>query len=397
MLPIENILLYIGILLLLSVFSSKISDKMAVPALLAFIVIGMLAGSEGLGGIYFDDPWIAKFIGIVALNFIIFFGGMETDWKHMRSIALPGVMLATLGVVITALVTGLFAAMIMGWSLIEGLLLGAIVSSTDAAAVFSILRSRHIHLKGTLQPLLELESGSNDPMAAFLTLGFLGILANQGVSLVGLLPLFLLDMVLGLIIGYIMSRIGIYLMNRLHLGYHGLYPVLSIALMLIAYAIATIIKGNGFIAVYLVGLLMSREEFQHKKNIQKFHEGWAWLMQIAMFLTLGLLVFPSQAISMVSLGVLISAALIFAARPLAVFLCLLPFKMPINEKLLVSWVGLKGAAAIILAIFPLLTGIGHAKDIFNVVFVVVLISVFFQGTSIPYVSRLLKVDLPLQE
>ena len=394
--PIENILLYTGVLFLLSVISSKISDRMAVPALLAFIVIGMLAGSEGLGGIYFDDPWIAKFIGIVALNFILFSGGMETNWKHMRSIALPGLMLATLGVVITAVVTGLFAVKIMGLSLVEGLLLGSIVSSTDAAAVFSILRNKHIHLKGTLQPLLELESGSNDAMAVFLTLGFLGILASQAGSLAGLFPLFLLDMALGLIIGYVMSRIGIYLMNNLHLGYHGLYPVLSIALMLIAYAVATIVKGNGFIAVYLVGLLMSREDFQHKKNIQKFHEGWAWLMQVAMFLTLGLLVFPSQVVPMISPGVLISAAVIFAARPLSVFVCLLPFKMPINEKLLVSWVGLKGAAAIILAIFPLLAGIGHAKEIFNVVFVVVLISVFVQGTSIPYVSKMLRVDTPLK-
>lgn len=392
MYSIEVILLYTAALLLVSVLSSKISDKIAVPALLAFIVIGMLAGSEGLGGIYFDDPWIAKFIGIVALNFIIFSGGIETNWEHIRSIATPSFLLSTVGVVVTAIITGVFAVNVMGLSLIEGLLLGSIVSSTDAPAVFSILKSKQINLKGKLRPLLELESASNDPMAVFLTLGFMGMLASQGGSLLDLFPLLLLDMVLGLVIGYVMSKIGLYFMNNLHLSYHGLYPVLSIAMMLMTYAVATVAKGNGFIAVYIAGLLMSKYQFLHKKNVLKFHEGLAWFMQITMFLTLGLLVFPSQAFPLITKALLIAAVLMFVARPLSVFLCLFPFKMPFNEKILISWVGLKGATAIILAIFPLLSDVSHGKDIFNVVFVIVMISVLIQGTSIPFVSKMLKVE-----
>ena len=396
MFSIEIILLYTGVLLLLSIFASKISEKISVPALLAFIVIGMLAGSEGIGGIYFDDPWIAKFVGIIALNFIIFSGGMETDWNHVRSIVIPGSLLSTLGVIGTAAITGLFAVKIMGLSLIEGMLLGSIVSSTDAPAVFGILKSKAINLKGKLRPLLEFECASNDPMAIFLTLGFMGILTSQGSGLLSLVPVLLLNIILGLVIGYFMASVTVYLMKNLHLGYHGLYPVLSIALMLMTYAVATVSKGNGFIAVYIMGLFLSKYDFGHKKNVRKFIEGLAWFMQIAIFLTLGLLVFPSQAFPMIPKGLLIAAALIFVARPLSVFLCLLPYKIPVNEKALISWVGLKGSTAVILAIFPLLAGITHAKDMFNVVFVIVLISVLVQGTSIPFVSRILKTDEPPQ-
>jgi len=392
---IETIILWAAVLTLISVLSSKISDKFALPALLLFLVIGMLAGSEGIGGIYFDDYGIAKSIGIIALIFIIYSGGLDTSWKSVKPLFFPGLVLSTAGVLITAIVVGIFSVLILKFSLLEGLLLGSIVSSTDAAAVFSVLRSRKVSLKGNLRPLLELESGSNDPMAVFLTIGCIGLLANPGYSLLNLIPLFVLNMGVGLLIGYFMSRASISLLNKSKLEYEGLYPVLTIALVLFTYALATLVKGNGFLAVYLLGLMMSRSDFVNKRSIVRFYEGIAWLMQITMFLTLGLLAFPSKIAPIIASGLLIAAILILFARPLSVFLCLFPFKFNFAEKTMVSWVGLRGAVPIILATFPLLAGIAQAHAIFNIVFFVVLTSVLLQGTSIPVISKILKVAAPL--
>jgi cell volume regulation protein A len=391
---IETILLWVAVLILVSVLASKLSDRYAVPALLLFLGIGILAGSEGVGGIYFNDYWTAKSTGILALIFIIFSGGLNTTWKSVRPLFLPGLLLSTMGVLMTAIVVGLFAMSILKFSLFEGLLLGAIVSSTDASAVFSVLRLRKISLKGHLKPLLELESGSNDPMAVFLTIGFLEIITSRVSSVINLLPLFVLDMGIGLVMGYLIARASIVLINKIKLEYEGLYPVLTIALVLLTYALTTSLRGNGFLAVYLLGLMMSRSDFVNKRLLVRFHEGLGWLMQIAMFLTLGLLVVPSQIMPVIKSGLLIAAVLIFLARPVSVFLCLMPFKFRFAEKIMVSWVGLRGAVPIILATFPLLAGITQAHTIFNVVFFVALASVLVQGTSIPFVSRLLGVNAP---
>lgn len=392
---IEFILLWVAILTFASVLASKISGRFAVPVLLLFLVIGMLAGSEGIGGIYFDDPAIAKSVGIVALIFIIFSGGINTNWRSIRSVVIPGLILSTAGVLVTAVVVSVFSILILKFSLYEGLLLGAIVSSTDAAAVFSVLRSRKISLKGDLKPLLELESGSNDPMAVFLTIGFLNILSGSSSSVLNLFPLFVLNMGIGMFMGYLMAKISIAAINRIKLEYEGLYSVLTISLILLTYTAATFMKGNGFLAVYMLGLLMSKHEFVHKRLLTRFHEGLAWLMQIAMFLTLGLLVFPSQIVPIVGSGLLIAATLIFLARPISIFLCLIPFKFRFAEKIMVSWVGLRGAVPIILATFPLLAGIPQSHIIFNIVFFVVLASVLIQGTSIPFISKILGVHAPL--
>jgi cell volume regulation protein A len=365
------------------------------PALLLFLVIGMLAGSEGIGGIYFDDYGIAKSVGTIALIFIIFSGGLDTAWKSVRPLFLPGLVLSTAGVLITALLVGYFAVVILKFSLLEGLLLGSIVSSTDAAAVFSVLRTRKISLKGRLRPLLELESGSNDPMAVFLTIGCIDLLTAPGSSAVQLVSSFALNMSVGFLMGYGMSRISIYLINKIKLEYEGLYPVLTIALLLATYTLTTFIKGNGFLAVYLLGLMMSRGDFVNKRSIVRFYEGIAWLMQILMFLTLGLPAFPSQIVPIITSGLLIAAILIFFARPVSVFLCLLPFKFNFAEKTMISWVGLRGAVPIILATFPLLAGVASAHVIFNIVFFVVLTSVLLQGASIPAISKILKVAAPL--
>jgi len=391
----EAIILWIAVLIFVSVISSKLSHRFAIPVLLLFLAIGMLAGSEGIGGIYFDNAQLAKSIGIVALIFIIFSGGFDTNWKDARPVVWPGVVLSTAGVLLTAVITGFFAVRILKFSLLEGMLLGSIVSSTDAAAVFSILRSKRISLRSPLKPLLELESGSNDPMAVFLTVGLISLLTVKDANIASLVPRFALDMGMGALIGYLMGRFIIFLIKRLNLEYEGLYPVLMISLVLLTYIIAGFLKGNGFLAVYLVGLLLGQVDFQNKRMIMRFHDGLAWLMQIAMFVTLGLLVFPSRIVPLVGKGLLITLLLMVVARPASVLLCLLPFKMNLRKKAMIAWVGLRGAVPIILATFPFMAGIPQADTIFNIVFFVVIASVFIQGTSIPLVSKILKLDVPM--
>ncbi|MDD5584836.1 MAG: potassium/proton antiporter, partial [Candidatus Omnitrophica bacterium] len=338
---------------------------------------------------------LAKSIGVVALIFIIFSGGLDTNWKDTRSVVWPGVMLSTLGVLTTALITGFFAVYILKFSFLEGLLLGSIVSSTDAAAVFTILRSKRIGLKKPLKPLLEFESGSNDPMAVFLTVGFISLLTVKNMGFAALIPRFALDMGMGALVGYLMARFIVFLINRLKLEYEGLYPVIMISLVLLTYVIAVFMKGNGFLAVYLAGLMLGQAEFPNKKMIMRFHDGSAWLMQIAMFVTLGLLVFPSHIVPLIGAGLLLTVLLMAVARPVSVLLCLLPFKMSISKKAMIAWVGLRGSVPIILATFPFMAGVPNADTIFNIVFFVVFASVLIQGTSIPFVSRMLKLDVPL--
>ena len=356
----------------------------------------MLAGSDGPGGIHFDDPYIAQFLGVVALAFILFAGGLDTNWESVRPVMWTGIALSTAGVLITALLVGLFTAFILKFSLTEGLLLGAIISSTDAAAVFSVLRSRNVSLKGSLKPLLELESGSNDPMAVLLTVGFVGLLLHPGDSFIGLLPVFIYQMAFGAAMGYLMGHGMIRLLNRLKLEYEGLYPVLSMTLVMLTYGITASLKGNGFLAVYIAALIMGKHSFIHKKSLIRFHDGLAWLMQITMFLTLGLLVFPTRLIPVIGSGLLISVFLMFAARPVSVFVTTIGSRMDFRERTMVSWVGLRGAVPIVLATFPLLANIPNAEMIFNIVFFIVLTSALLQGTTIPLVARWLGVDAPIQ-
>ncbi|MFH1094180.1 MAG: potassium/proton antiporter [Candidatus Omnitrophota bacterium] len=395
MIQIDTILLWVAVLIFVSVVSSKLSDRFGVPVLLLFLGIGMLAGSEGIGKIYFDNAQLAKSIGVVALIFIIFSGGFDTNWKDTKSVVWPGVMLSTLGVLITALITGFFAVYILKFSFLEGMLLGSIVSSTDAAAVFTILRSKRIGLKKPLKPLLEFESGSNDPMAVFLTVGFISLLTVKDMSIAALIPRFMLDMGMGALIGYLMARFIVFLINRLKLEYEGLYPVIMISLVLLTYVIAVFLKGNGFLAVYLAGLMLGQAEFPNKRMIMRFHDGLAWLMQIAMFVTLGLLVFPSHIVPLIGAGLLLTLLLMVVARPVSVLLCLLPFNISLRKKGMVAWVGLRGSVPIILATFPFMAGIPQADTIFNIVFFVVIASVFIQGKSIPIFSKILKLDVPL--
>ncbi|CAG0938271.1 partial K(+)/H(+) antiporter NhaP, partial [Candidatus Brocadiaceae bacterium] len=290
--------------------------------------------------------------------------------------------------------TGFFAVYILKFSLLEGMLLGSIVSSTDAAAVFSVLRSKRISLKQPLKPLLEFESGSNDPMAIFLTTGFISILTVKNMGIVDLIPRFMLDMSGGALIGYLMAKFIVFFINRLKLGYEGLYPVIMISLVLLTYVTAVFLKGNGILAVYIAGLMLGKAEFPNKKMIMRFHDGLAWLAQIVMFITLGLLVFPSHIVPLIGAGFFLAFLLMVVARPVSVLLCLLPFNINMRKKVMVAWVGLRGSVPIILATFPFMAGIPQADTIFNIVFFVVIASVFIQGTSIPILSKMLKLDVP---
>jgi potassium/hydrogen antiporter len=383
-------LLVVAVLLLLGVFLSKTSSRFGVPSLVLFLGLGMLAGSEGLLGIAFDDFVVARQFGIVALAFILFSGGASTGWAGIRRVLVPGVALATVGVLLTAGVLGVLASAILRVALLEGLLLGAIIASTDAAAVFSILRSRGVALGGSLRDLLELESGSNDPAAVFLTVGIIGLIQQTtgGLALAGS---FVQQMGLGLVVGLAFAYAATRLINRLNLEYDGLYPVLTVAIVLLTYEGATWVGGSGFLATYVAGLAMANADFLHKRSLLRFHDALAWLMQISMFVLMGLLVFPSRLVPVAGQALLVAALLMFVARPVAVFLTLAPLRRPVREMAFVSWVGLRGATPIILATFPVAAGIPDAATIFDVVFFVVLMSVLVQGTTIPAAARKLGV------
>ncbi len=393
-LSIENILLVGSILLFISIIVGKTSYKFGVPTLLLFLAIGMLAGSDGIGGIHFDNPGMAQFIGIVSLNFILFSGGLDTNWKSVKPILREGILLSTLGVLLTAVALGTFVWFITDFTIYESMLLGSIVSSTDAAAVFSILRSKSLALKTNLRPTLELESGSNDPMAYVLTIAFLTLVVNQDQSIVSIIPLFLQQMIFGAIAGFAFGMLSKLIINKIKLDFEGLYPVLVIALMFITFSATDFVGGNGFLSIYICAVYLGNQDLIHKKTILKMYDGLAWLMQIVLFLTLGLLVFPSQVFPYMGIGLLISLFLIIVARPVGVFLSLVFFKMKMRRRFYISWVGLRGAVPIVFATYPLLAGIEKANMIFNIVFFIAVTSIIIQGTTLAIVAKWLHVALP---
>lgn len=383
----DTVLLLIAALLGISVVASKFASKIGVPVLLIFIAIGMLAGSDGPGGIWFTDVAVTQRIGIVALSFILFTGGMDTHWEQTKPILGKALTLATFGVVATAAIVGFIAHHLLGFTILEGLLLGAIIASTDASAVFSILSSGTVKIKDSLRALLEMESGTNDPTAVFLTMGLTTAIATNKPLSPGMIGTFAWEMIIGGIWGIAMGKFGVVLMRKLNLQFHAMYQVITIALVLASYSGAAIMHASGFLAVYLSGLVFGQGDFPQRKGLAKFHEGISWLMQIAMFLVLGLLVFPSKLGGIAFEGTVVSLALILIARPVGAFLSLSLFRESFSNKLLVSWAGLRGAVPIILATFPLLAGIARAHEIFNIVFFVVLFSTILQGTSLPWVIR----------
>ncbi|RYZ22293.1 MAG: potassium/proton antiporter [Chitinophagaceae bacterium] len=390
----DNILLIGSMLLLISVLAGKAIRRLGVPTLIFFLLVGIAAGSEGVGGIAFDNAALAQFIGIVALNFILFSGGLDTNWRHIRPVLGKGLSLSTIGVLLTAGTVALFAHFVFGFTLAEGALLGSVVSATDAAAVFSILRGKGVGLKGPLQPMLELESGSNDPMAYFLTITFTAIVAGQSTTLPVLLLSFVREFAIGGLLGYGMGKASVWIINRIRLGAEGLYPVLTLGLALFTYSFTHYIGGNGFLAIYLCALIMGNSPMVHRRSLTRFYDGQAWLMQIILFLTLGLLVFPSRIYPIAGMGIAISAFLIFVARPLGVFGALAFSGVNTRGKWFLSWVGLRGSVPIVFATYPLLAGIAKADLLFNLVFFISVTSVLLQGTTLSFVAKMLRVAVP---
>lgn len=384
----ESTLLLIGVLLLTTVLAGNLSSRFGLPALIGFLGLGMIAGVDGPGGIDFENFQLAQAIGMASLVFILFSGGLDTDWKDVRRVAAPALVLASFGVLISAGIVAVSAIMLLEVSPSQAALLGTIIASTDAAAVFAILRSTGLDLHGDVPALIEVESGSNDPMAIFLVGAVLLFIADPDASSLALVPDFVVQMVMGTIVGvgsgYAMPAI----LKRGGFRQGGLAFVISIAAALIAFGAAELFSGNGFLAAYLAGLVAGNRQYAAKRTVSTFQDGMAWLAQVAMFLTLGLLVTPSNLGPVVVPGLAITAILMFVARPISVFLCLAPFRgFGWRAKLFVSWAGLRGAVPIVLATFPIVAGIEGAFAIFNVVFFVVLLSSIIQGPTIGWVAE----------
>ncbi|AHF04235.1 sodium/hydrogen exchanger [Marichromatium purpuratum 984] len=391
----NQIILVGSAVLLVSMLVGVLSNRIGAPLLLVFLLIGMLLGEQGPGGIAFDDVQTAHLFGSLALAIILFDGGLATPIKHFRVGLRPALSLATLGVAITATITGLFAAWWLGLNWLEGLLLGAIVGSTDAAAVFSLLRARGLELKQRVGATLEIESGSNDPMAVFLTIALIELIIGGGDQGFGLVMLteFARQMGLGALIGLAGGFALTALINRLAMA-AGLHPLAVMAGGLTLFGLTAVLGGSGFLAIYLAGLVIGNRPLESTQNIKRFHDGIARLSQIGMFLMLGLLVTPSHLLPVAGDALLFAAVLILLARPLAVWLCLLPFRFTWREQAFIGWVGLRGAVPIILALFPLLAGIEHAAMYFNIVFFVVLVSLLVQGWTVAGLARALRLEVP---
>lgn len=402
----SEIIVFIGaIILFLSILAGKASFRLGLPTLLLFLGIGMLFGSDGLG-IQFSNPITTQFIGMLALSIILFSGGMDTKISEIKPIATPGVLLATIGVLLTTLITGAFIYLISQntghyttLTFPQSLLLAAVMSSTDSASVFSILRSKNIHLKERLRPTLELESGSNDPMAYMLTILLIAYIQQGGMDTADALLSFITQLSVGAIAGYLLGKLSVKIINKINIQNGSLYPILLLSIALLTFAATTLCKGNGYLAVYIAGLVIGNTKIVHKKSISTFFDGFAWLWQIVMFITLGLLVNPHELIPVSGIGLSIGIFMMLIARPLSVFISLLPFRnISFKGKLYISWVGLRGAVPIIFATYPLIAGIDHAHLFFNIVFFITILSLSIQGTTVASFAKWLKlIEAPVKE
>ncbi|MGE0623565.1 MAG: potassium/proton antiporter [Pseudomonadales bacterium] len=387
------LLLIGGALLMLSVLLSRVATGTGVPVVLIFLLVGMLAGSEGLGGIEFADYELAFRIGTAALAVILFDGGLNTSRELIRRALAPAGVLATVGVAGTAALVAVGARLLgFGWG--EALLLGAIVSSTDAAAVFSILRGSHMNLRRRVAGTLDLESGLNDPVAVILTMSVAMALVGEPASVDTLAINIALQLAIGAASGAAIGIAGGWLLTRLNVQLAGLYPILTLAVALLAFSLPTLLQGSGYLAAYVAGVVLGQRRLPYRSTILHSHNFIAWLAQMTMFLTMGLLVFPSDLLEVAGIGVAIALILALVARPVAVFFCLAPFRFPIREQVYIAWVGLRGAVPIVLAMFPLLAGVEAAPALFNIVFFVVVLSVLLQGVTAAPLSKWLRVQSP---
>ena len=391
---VNQVMLFGGALFVVSILASTLSPRMGMPLLLVFLIIGMLAGEDGFLGIQFQSVKAAYFMGTLALAVILFDGGLRTEIHLFRVGLRPALSLATIGVVITVGVCGGLAAWILGLSWVHGLLLGAIVGSTDAAAVFSVLTMQGLTLKSRVGATLEIESGINDPMAVFLTIMLVELMVTQQAHFSwSMLWLFVWEMGAGTVVGLVGGRILAYGIERLQLS-PGLYPLLALFGGVFIFGLAAVMHASGFLAVYLAGLMVGNRVSRGLYNIQRFHDGFAWLAQISLFLMLGLLVSPHQLMHYATSALLVGVLLMFLARPLAVWLCLLPFQFSWQEKTFISWVGLRGAVPIVLAMFPWLAGVENWTFFFNIAFFIVLISLVVQGWTVGPLAKWLNLNVP---
>lgn len=398
----ENILLIGAILIFCAIMISKTGYRFGIPTLLLFLLVGMGFGTDGLG-LEFNSAKDAQFIGMIALSIILFTGGMDTKLRDIKPVMAQGMILSTVGVLLTTLLTGGFIFWLSGFSsmniampILTSLLLAATMSSTDSASVFNLLRSQRMNLKENLKPMLELESGSNDPMAYMLTIALIQVIASDSGFDLGLLVKDLLvQFFVGGVMGYAFGRLAVWLINKVNLSNSSLYPILLLSLVFITFTITDLLHGNGYLAVYILGVIVGNARLVFRKEINTFMNGLTWFSQIVMFLSLGLLVNPHEMLGVSVCAMLIGLFMIFVARPLTVVLCLLPFRqMTFKAKCFVSWVGLRGAVPIIFATYPVVSEIPGSQVIFNIVFFITLLSLIFQGMTIAPVAKWLSLDLP---
>ncbi len=397
---VEAVLFGVSILFFLSILACKAGYRFGVPLLLLFLGVGMVCGSDGFG-IQFSNLSVAQAIGTVALCIILFSGGLDTKISDIKPVLAPGIVLATLGVVLTAVLTGILIHTIFNipalgtipLSLTASLLLASTMSSTDSASVFSILRGKGLHLKNNLRPMLELESGSNDPMAYMLTITLISLVSQGGEpdyldAFLQLIKQFAVGSLIGLVFGYAF----VWVINKIKIDNASLYPILVLTACIFVFSASYFMGGNSYLAVYIGGVVMGNSRFVHKRSSVNFFDGLAWLSQLVVFLALGLLVNPHELVPLICPGLIISLLMIFVTRPISVFLCLAPFrKISRQSKTFISWVGLRGAVPIIFAILALAADVPHARFIFNIVFVCTLVSLVVQGTTLATVAK--KLDL----
>lgn len=403
---IEILLLYGSILVIVGILISRASFKLGLPTLLLFLAVGILAGSTEY--INFNNPVLMQGIGVVALTIILFSGGMDTNYREIKPVLAPGALLATVGVFLTAIFTGgfiyyLFKLVGNGASILtfpQALLMGSVMSSTDSASVFSILHSKEIALKHNLKPLLEFESGSNDPMAFMMTLILVQMLQVGEINVWKCVLMFVQQIVVGGVVGYMLGRLAVWCLNKVHLPSGALYSILLLAMACFIFAITAYVGGNGYLAVYLSGLVVGNSKIMHKKSMMRFFDGFQWLCQLIMFLALGLLVNAQNLWHSAPMALLIAGFLMIIGRPLAVMLTLLPFHKVFNFKsqVYISGIGLRGAVPIIFATYPWVAGLEHAQLIFNIVFFITLLSLTIQGSLVSWLAKVLHlVDGPTRK
>lgn len=394
----QNVLLIGSVLLFVSIVVGKAGSRFGIPVLLLFLAVGMLFGSDGIG-IHFNNPAVAQFIGVVSLSIILFTGGMDTKYQEIRPVMCKGLVLATVGVVIMTLVTGLFIYFMASGdnsfivlSLPQSMLLAALMSSTDSASVFSILRAKKMNLKDNVKPLLELESGSNDPMAYMLVIILMQIVKTGDFSLSRALFEFAVQMVMGALCGFLLGKASNVALQKINVN-EALRPVLLLALVFFIFSFTDMLGGNGYLAVYLAGLLVGNSRNSCKESLTGFFDGLTWLFQIAVFLVLGLLVNPNELVPVALFGICVGLFMIFVSRPVSVFISLSPFRnISFRTRCYVSWVGLRGAVPIIFATYPLMENMENASYIFNVVFFITIMSLLVQGTTVGFAARKLSLS-----